>query len=221
MSRIHHHPEDDTIAGYAAGALPAALALVVGCHLQFCEHCRQRVAQAEATGGGLLSNVAPRPMGASRREAMLAALDDAPVVSAAVAASANRTQAASGDIPSLLRPLVSVDNFSDLPWKTIVPGMRHLPLDCGEGTLRLLNIGAGMKMPVHTHRGNELTLVLQGGYSDELGQFNAGDFADLDGSVEHQPVADSDRNCICLGGLDDKLQFRGWVAKFMQPFVGL
>ena len=55
MSRIEHHPKDDTLYSYAAGSLPAALALVVGCHLQFCPQCRSQVRSGERLGGTLMS----------------------------------------------------------------------------------------------------------------------------------------------------------------------
>ncbi|MFT4920749.1 MAG: putative transcriptional regulator, partial [Zhongshania aliphaticivorans] len=89
------------------------------------------------------------------------------------------------------------------------------------GDVRLLRIAAGKRMPVHSHRGSELTMILRGGYSDNVGKFNAGDVADLDASVEHQPVADSDEDCICLAGMDAPLAFRGWLARLIQPIVGM
>jgi putative transcriptional regulator len=125
-------------------------------------------------------------------------------------------------MPSLLVNLLNADDFDALPWKkTIAPGLKQIVLDCDEGQARLLRIAAGQKMPVHSHRGNELTLILKGGYSDAVGEFHAGDVADLDGSTEHQPVAFDDMDCICLAGMDAPLAFKGWLAKLIQPFVGM
>ncbi|WP_372878905.1 ChrR family anti-sigma-E factor [Spongiibacter marinus] len=221
MGHIEHHPNDETILSYAAGSLPAAMALVVGCHLQYCSACRERVAQADAVGGSLMSQLQEKPLSDGRRESMMALLDANPGggESPAVARESSPAAASRSELPRLLRNLVDQDDFDSLPWKSIVPGMKQVDLKCGEGDAKLLRIAAGKQMPVHTHRGHELTLILRGGYSDSLGKFNAGDFADLDGSVEHQPIADADQDCICLAGMDAPLEFRGWIAKLVQPFI--
>lgn len=226
MSRIEHHPNEDTLLSYAAGSLPAALALVVGCHIQFCPHCRSQVRAGESLGGELMSALAPKALSNRARENVLERLalqesqSEVPeAVGSLKTAGANSAQ---DTMPSLLQNMLKEADFDALPWKkTIAPGLKQIVLDCGEGQARLLRIAAGQKMPVHSHRGSELTLILRGGYSDKLGQFNAGDVADLDGSVEHQPVADDDMDCICLAGMDAPLAFKSWLAKLIQPFVGM
>ena len=40
---ITHHPDDSTLMSYAAGSLPAALAVVVAAHLSVCPRCREEV----------------------------------------------------------------------------------------------------------------------------------------------------------------------------------
>jgi len=226
MSRIEHHPNEDTLLSYAAGSLPAALALVVGCHIQFCPHCRSQVRAGERLGGELMSALTPKALSNRARENVLErlALQESQSAAPAVVGSLKTAEdnSAQDTMPSLLRNMLKEADFDALPWKkTIAPGLKQIVLDCGEGQARLLRIAAGQKMPVHSHRGSELTLILRGGYSDKLGQFNAGDVADLDGSVEHQPVADDDMDCICLAGMDAPLAFKGWLAKLIQPFVGM
>ena len=84
----------------------------------------------------------------------------------------------------------------------------------------LLSIAPGKSMPVHSHQGSELTLVLKGAYDDELGHFAAGDVADLDSDVEHQPVVSRGETCICLAALDAPLRFPGRIARMLQPLFG-
>jgi len=220
MSSIQHHPGDETLMSYAAGSLPAALALVTGCHLQFCSECRQRVAEAEALGGAMVDDLAPRAMSTGRREAILEQLD-MPSVEARKPArtTAWTSPPPSTGVPRLLHRFLGGSDLESLEWKTVVPGLQRVSLPCDEGNAFMLRIAAGKKMPVHSHQGNEMTLILQGGYSDALGKFNAGDVADLDGSTEHQPIADADQDCICLAALDEPLRFKGWIARAMQPFV--
>ncbi|AKH69149.1 anti-ECFsigma factor, ChrR [Spongiibacter sp. IMCC21906] len=219
MSRIEHHPSEDTLASYSAGALPAALALVVGCHLEFCSSCRRDLAGLEHLGGELMTALPPKALSTAARDRMLDLLDEQVDMEVSTVTSTEKAKASS--MPALLSKLTGSANLESMPWKVAAPGIRQIVLKTGEGNARLLRISAGMRMPVHSHRGNELTMILQGGYSDALGQFNAGDVADLDGSVEHQPIADDDQDCICLAGMDAPLIFKGWIAKLMQPFVGM
>lgn len=234
MSRIEHHPKDDTLYSYAAGSLPAALALVVGCHLQFCPQCRSQVRSGERLGGTLMAALSPQALSERARSNVLQRLemqevhadtqalthtDEIEIVSSL---AGGENVGACGSMPVLLQKVLEEKDFDALPWKrTIAPGLKQIVVDCGEGRARLLRIAAGRKMPAHSHGGSELTLILSGGYSDTLGQFNAGDVADLEGSTEHQPVADSDRDCICLAGMDAPLAFKGLVARLIQPLVGL
>ncbi|MBQ0796973.1 ChrR family anti-sigma-E factor [Zhongshania sp.] len=228
MSQIEHHPQDDTLFSYAAGSLPAALALVVGCHLQVCSTCRSQVRSGESLGGELMTALAPKTLSDRARANVLQRLDmqqsqsDCEQVSVGSETIVSPAAPVKGVMPSLLQKILKEQDFDALPWKkTIAPGLKQIVIDCDEGQARLLRITAGQKMPVHSHRGSELTLILSGGYSDTLGQFNAGDVADLDGSTEHQPLADDDMDCICLAGMDAPLLFKGWLAKLIQPFVGM
>ena len=87
--------------------------------------------------------------------------------------------------------------------------------------LRLLKVQNGQAMPEHGHGGNELTLVLDGSYTDEFGTFSAGDVADLDDSVEHRPIADRETGCICLIASDSKVKLKGVIGRLVQPFAGI
>jgi putative transcriptional regulator len=66
-----------------------------------------------------------------------------------------------------------------------------------------------------------LTQILQGAYDDALGHFGPGDMADLDNETEHQPITSPGVPCICVAALNGPLQFRGWLARKLQPLVGL
>ena len=60
-------------------------------------------------------------------------------------------------------------------WKSVGMGVRQSILSAGpEGSVRLLYIPPGQAVPDHGHGGLELTLVLQGSFRDETGQFRSG-----------------------------------------------
>src|SRR5690606_24367164 len=82
----------------------------------------------------------------------------------------------------------------------------------------LQRIAAGARVPTHTHGGTELTVILSGGFSDELGVYHAGDFIARDPSHKHSPTALQNEDCICLTVLDAPIKFTGWQRLF-NPFM--
>ncbi|MDE2408524.1 MAG: ChrR family anti-sigma-E factor [Xanthomonadaceae bacterium] len=220
-----HHLDPATLVSHAAGALSPEMAAVADTHLEDCAHCRRQLADAEHVGGVLLSQqqpAAPEPQQATRlREDMLARLSQ-PLPAAAKDLS--ETADAPRSLDALPRPLQPYfgKSWKALRWRWMAPGMHMIraPRSSGD-TLILLRIAPGKSMPVHSHGGSELTQILKGAYDDELGHFGPGDMADLDSDVEHQPVTSPGVPCICVAALDGPLQFRGWLARKLQPMVGL
>ena len=64
-----------------------------------------------------------------------------------------------------------------------------------------------MKIPKHTHQGEEHTLILHGAFSDETGQYQRGDYISKTAHDTHAPRADSD--FICLAITTAPLKFTG------------
>lgn len=228
---LNHHPDDATLVSYAAAGLPDAFAVLVSCHLQRCSRCRQRVEDAEQLGGLLLATAKPAP--GDKRQQFLALLDAQMAEESAGPLGAADLLGITADtvpgddisarrvaLPPALQQLLDHGDI-DLPWRRLVPGIQQIRLDSRDGTLRLLKIAPGISIPLHTHKGSELTLILHGSYSDELGRFKPGDMADLDGDVDHQPITDGNDPCICLIATDAPLRFRGLLPKLLQPFTGL
>lgn len=215
----NHHPDDSTLLSYGACSLPDALSMVVACHLAVCDHCHDKVAEAELIGLGLIEQESVESISKSSRDSMLAMLDE-PVDEVYSETQKVPDDQSDGDIPAPLRPMIG-QWFSDLHWRTMAPGMKQFILPASHGKLRLLKIAPGTFMPSHGHSGSELTLVLKGSYSDELGRFSVGDVADVDPDITHQPVADTHEGCICLIATDGPLRFKGLVPRLLQPFFQL
>lgn len=214
----HHHLDDSTLIGYSAGALPAAFRVVVSAHLDICRSCRERVLDADAVGGQLVSLQEGASMSAAARNDIMSRLGERPMPPRA--ATASRAHA-----PDLLpRPLWPYfgETYSGLRWRTIGPGVHHIrSRHVDDGHLMLLRIAPGRCVPMHTHGGNELTMILQGAYDDSLGHFAPGDVADLDSDVEHQPVTSPGVPCVCVAATDLPLRFSGWLARTLQPLFKL
>ena len=216
---INHHPDDATIMTYAAGSVPEGFSLVLAAHLELCPRCRERVAEAQALGGELLAALAPAALPDGGLAEVWERIEVAPGDQSTVAPAAP----ARDGIPAVLAPYLDGD-LDSIRWRSLVPGIRqHLleGIDSGNGSVRLLSIAPGITIPHHSHGGGELTLVLRGSYTDEIGRFQGGDLADLDPSVQHQPVADTDQPCICLIATDERLRFSGVFSRMLQPLIGI
>ncbi len=215
--KITHHLDDATIIAYAAGTLGEAHGFAVATHLAYCADCRQAARQAEGYGGEFLMAELGSAVTDGCRAATLASLD-------AVAAQPKRKgSSVSSEVPLVLANLLEHQTLDGLNWKTKAPGVAsfEIPLSQkGKTHLQLLRIGKGRKMPEHGHGGEELTVMLRGSYTDHTGRYAVGDVADLDEDVEHQPIVDSDEDCICLVATEAPARFRSVWARLAQPFIG-
>ncbi|MBN3564363.1 ChrR family anti-sigma-E factor [Aliamphritea spongicola] len=225
---IRHHLDEATLLSYAAGSLSQGMALVVACHLSMCPQCRERAAAQEAVGGSLLEDLAPAQVSADTLDNLLAMLDVSAETMAEVQAETVRKETAPEErarqtgshLPAPLGDYLPYA-LEDVPWKKLVSGISYYDLDCQSGGVsRLMRIAPGKNILPHTHKGNELTLVLQGSFCDEIGRFARGDIADLDEQVEHQPLVDSNVDCICLIATDAPLKFTTLLGRLVQPVTG-
>lgn len=207
MSAVTHHIPDHMLAAYAAGTLPHAFAVVVASHVSLCDHCRAALGAHQAVGGAVLEDSAAVPVSASLKDNLFAQLD-APFVPAPF-------YDRSGVYPG---PVMQALHGRPLKWQKLGMGVRQDILsEDANGSVRLLYIPPGQAVPDHGHNGLELTLVLQGSFSDETGRFGVGDVEIADEELEHTPIADPGAPCICLAATDARLRFRAFVPRLLQP----
>ena len=214
--KIEHHPDTATLASYAAGSLDEAFATVVAAHLASCAKCRARLHEIEEVGGTMLETIDAVGLNEAALERAMSRLDEP---------SEERAEPRSAE-QSLPRPLGRLVTalFDAIAWKSVAPGVavHRLPTSkAARGSLTLLKIAPGKKIPEHGHGGMEITLVLTGSYRDALGRFGPGDVADLDEDIEHQPVVDSDEPCICLVASEAPTRFKSFFGRLFQPLVGV
>lgn len=213
---ISHHFDDATLLAYSSGTLTKGMALLVESHVEHCSQCLEHVQSSDRIGGVLLTQINPVDMTHGSLEQALAMLD-----SIELEQPKSRIITENAEVPNALAELIGHD-LDSLDWKRVGVGVQQYDLKLGgPGATRLLRLQPGVSVPHHTHSGNELTLILRGSYSDELGRFRVGDVADLDGHLEHQPIVDTKAECICLIATDAPLKFTGFMGKLVQPFIGL
>jgi putative transcriptional regulator len=216
----HHHLDDATLLSYSAGALPSALAVVASAHLERCAQCRESLDAADRIGGVLMQQQRVDAPTDDARAAMLALLDAEPVLEHPAQPADIVEQDDPDRLPGALHPWFG-NSLRALRWKRVAPGVQRIRASgVVGGTLMLLRIAPGSKLPLHSHGGNELTMILDGAYDDMLGHFGPGDVADLDGETNHQPVTSQGVPCICVAATDAPLVFSGWFARTLQPLFG-
>lgn len=202
-------PLDLLLAEYASGSLSASLHALIGAHLEMNSSSAAFVAGLEAVKGSSLQDQAPIAL--TSRDAMLQR-----IFAARGDLSAAPVAARDSVFPAPLRRYVGV-SARDLPWRRAMPGVRQHVVEDHDGVEATVYwIKAGAKMPHHTHDGDEVTLVLRGGFTDITGHYGVGDVAVADGDVDHRPVADDDEDCICFAVTTAPLRLTGPVGKLIQ-----
>ncbi|NIZ09062.1 ChrR family anti-sigma-E factor [Pseudooceanicola sp. HF7] len=209
MSMTHHIP-DSMLAGYAAGRLPHAFEIVVAAHISMCDECRAAMEAHQVLGGALLEDSAgAEEISADALENVLARLDEAP-----------QPEPENRRVDIYPGPVAAAMGGKAPRWRAAGGGVRQMILhEDGRSSARLLYIPGGMAVPDHGHNGTELTMVLQGAFHDETGQFGPGDVEVADESLEHTPIADHGAACICLAATDARLRFKSLLPRLAQPFL--
>jgi len=73
---VQHHPGDDLLISYAAGAIGESWSLAVAAHLAHCPQCRLNMGRAEEVGGVLLGEMDPVAMASDSLDYVLDAIHD-------------------------------------------------------------------------------------------------------------------------------------------------
>lgn len=209
-----HHPPVEFLIDYASGGASQAESLMIDAHLAFCPGCRRGAMECDAIGGALLNEIAPARLPPNLLNRTLAGID--------AAEGGGIDPHAPIELPALLHRQLGADLDAG-PWRKLPGGLcaRSLPLACRSGRLVLLKVPSGRSVFRHKHVGDEWTLVLQGGFSDDSGHYGKGDFACRAETDEHRPVAEQGEDCICMVLMRDDLRFTGLLGRLAGPLIRL
>jgi putative transcriptional regulator len=212
---INHHPDISTLMAFSAGTLDEPYAAVIATHMAMSEGGRETLRHMNSIGGALLTAEPEAKLSSGALNRLMGSLEEDRIE---VVPHDER-----GGLPLPLRSYLP-SGLESVRWKWTGPGVATADLAWSQdhkSRLMLLRVAAGRRVPEHGHGGQELTLILQGAYRDRFGVFAAGDIADHDEDVEHQPIAEPGEDCICLVAVDAKLTFRGRLMRALQPLFGL
>lgn len=214
---IRHHPSGDLLSAYASGALTAGAALAVGTHVDGCAACRNEVSLLEGLGGLFLARSATAPLSEGALERALARIKREPAQTRPGSSKPLPGFLARFDIPKRLRDY----DIGGRRW--LAPGIWFAPLRVGpeRETCTYLIYGAKNKtLPRHTHPGYEFTAVLTGAYTEDMGHFAAGDFAEADAGLLHSQTVTADAECLCIISSDGPMKFKSISARVIQSLAG-
>lgn len=202
---MSHHPNEHRLTEYSAGSLAAGPALCIATHLERCSHCARRVEDLNLLGAALLDHSEESQCSADLFDKVMNGVSAQPKIEHSAKPALSRL------IPKDLKSVA---------WKKLAGGVSTFDLPISEHgfIVKLMRVTAGRGVFEHTHDDSEFTVLLQGGYSDELGSYVAGDFIECDGTHTHKPVAHRDQDCIMLTAVSGNLKFTGSLTRMLNPF---
>lgn len=240
---MSHRPDIHWLTDYAAGTLPLSQALCVAVHLSFCPESRKQVEQLNSLGAIMFTN-AINDSGNLNSEPLTTDLPDEDhgsinqelrskvfdligkndikrqPSSVTASPSANDASNKAELLPHCLAKLIP-EGIDHLDWKKLGTALSVARLPAGDDLreVALHKIKAGGRVSNHDHRGREVTVVLQGSFSDQNGLYLPGDFLVKEAGEEHRPIASEDAECICLSVLEAPVKFTGPITSLINPFL--
>ena len=223
---IKHHPTFELLKLFVSGDLPASLSAGVAIHAEMCPKCQDQIAQ-------LTDQVAEHSFEETYLDRFI--VDDADVANDAMSidfeAMADEIMT-SNDITSAEPEIEKNITFNNKSYK-LPRAIRNMSfgkpanigklsrariqLDEDEIRTSLLQMQPGGSVPEHTHKGFELTLLLEGTFHDGYGEYVKGDFIMLDGTHLHNP--ESTNGCLCYTVANDALHFTQGINKLLNPIA--
>lgn len=228
---VAYHPDSRFLTDFAAANLPLSEAMCVSVHLEYCGKCRAHVKQLSEVGAVLLESAGRESLAAESFDQVMARIDTAepeltsPAESHLAKGLADVPKAQGSRLASLVSPralkgLLSA-GFEQLNWVQLGAQLRIAPLvvDAGSRETAIYDIKAGGKLPEHEHRGEEITVLLKGSFSDTEGSYSLGDFIVRNRGEVHQPTVTQDMGCVCLVSLERPIKPRSWFYRLLEPYV--
>lgn len=213
---IKFHPTQQLLKAFSSGELPLSLSIAVSAHIELCEECARQVVKVEdklskkAWKDDHLENADFGDM----LQSIMAAPISKPVIPIVHFKSSTHVAGKDFQLPNAFR------KFNDLKWSGFGAVSRARVIN-DEYNVRasLLYIDKNGRIPEHQHKGYELTLLLDGSFSDEMGTYGKGDFIWLDSEQKHSPF--TEEGCLCYAVQDAPLHFISGMSKVLNPLGNL
>lgn len=210
---IKHHPTHSLLQHFVDGSLPLSLSVAVSAHIDFCPHCQSLVQDLTQTAA---EDIFEPSVSVGEAVDDFSAMIDSIVEDDVIEFPIHREPAVEfvkGQRYELPR---SISSIARSKWQGIGNVSRsRLQVDEEPIRVSLLHIDKNGQVPEHTHEGFELTLLLQGDFCDDDGEYQPGDFIWRDKRHQHSPR--TKEGCLCLTVVSDQLQFTSGLSKLLNP----
>lgn len=218
------HFENDVVSSeacitdYALGNLSPAKHIIIACQSEISEKVAEEVSFQEELATSFLDETQPVCLSPHFLGAVLEKLPQGE-------RDEDARPFGQGLAPKTLRSVLG-HGLQDMKWRSMVPGVAvhdvlgNRRYEEGE-RLYLLKAKGGMKMPEHSHRGDEWSLILTGSYTIGNKTYRRGDLHIEDDTVTHAPHIDEGEDCICLVMTEGPLLMKSWIPKVVQKIVGI
>lgn len=208
------HPGEETLAAAVSGQLDRPHHLVIMAHLEQCARCREIQAGLAAPGGELLAGISAEEAPPAALWRSIEAALDLPLANARLDPALPIPAAIRAELDGVARPHW---------WSRLLNGGRIAILlrdPVSRSQLCLGEMQGGRRFPRHLHVGSEQSAVLAGGYADERGTFEAGDYVEYERDSEHGPDTLEGDPCWILFRLEGGVRFRGWRGVVQRLLAG-
>lgn len=214
---MSYHPNQHMLQAYVEGSLDAVDGFTVVTHIESCPSCKKQVLELENLCGEALMEI--DVFDDSEFDNMLNDILSTDPVPQAVRPT-RKPSSIEVNGKTFQLPL-SLTRFRDKvgEWKNYGGKVFSAPVDMGNSVrVNLMYIAEDVKIPQHSHRGMESTLILHGGFSDEDGHYEAGDYLVKDASIKHSPYTQKGEGCLCITVLTEPMIFTQGVARIFNMF---
>ncbi len=221
---IKFHPTPEHLEQFVEGTLSPVESLMISAHCDMCSHCQKKV---DALTADLASNELHEAAESYDPDfdLMLANITQQPAaerpskaVMPAKPATTIELDGKTFELPKSLQRLVKKKGN----WSSLVGKLWQSPVDLGiDGVANFIYIEKGGTVPEHTHRGSEMTLVINGEFSDGLNDYDSGDLIYMTGEHTHAPRSDAPEGCLVFSVVDQPLHFTSGLARLLNPFSHL
>jgi putative transcriptional regulator len=219
---ISFHPKFTDLQAFSAGNCEPAMALMISAHVDMCPQCQHDCIDIQTElAGELFDHGSPAARLDDQYMAMVSSITDLPVAKAIVPESCNTSIELDGKFFELPRTLRRhVKNTGN--WSRLVDKLWQAPVDLGDiGKANFIYMGKGGRVPEHTHKGTEMTLVIDGQYGDGIAEYDCGDFTTMNDQHKHLPHSEADDGCLVFTIVDQPLHFTAGIARLLNPFSHL
>jgi putative transcriptional regulator len=219
---ISFHPKYTDLQMFSAGNCQPSMALMISAHIDMCPQCKKSCAeiQAELANGVFKQTKIVEPLN-NLYISMMSKITSLPSIHTPALLEVDTSIELDGKFFELPRTLRRhVKNTGN--WSRLVGKLWQAPVDLGDiGRANFMYMEKGGRVPEHTHKGTEFTLVVNGQYGDGISEYDSGDFTIMDSHHNHLPHSQADDGCLVFTIIDQPLHFTAGIARLLNPFSHL